>query len=293
MKRQFSIIVSLFFLVLPCSIANAAGSASNIRVDYSCPGKVTVTYDLTTAQPVDVKLRYSPNKSKWLDAEAITGDVKAQTTGTGKTIVWDCFADNVRMGGFYFKIELPSSPELDCVWINGVCWATRNVDMPGTFAENPEDAGMFYQWNRNIGWSSINPMINSNYGTTWDSNIPIGIIWERANDPSPEGYRVPTREEQQKLIDTDKVTSEWTTLNGVPGRKFTDITTGNTIFLPAVGYRHSSLVGTLRYVGTYGRYWSSTQLDSNYAYDLLLLSSAAYVDDDFRRNGVSVRAVAE
>ena len=33
------------------------------------------------------------------------------------------------------------------VLINGVCWATRNVDAPGTFAENPEDPGMMYQWN--------------------------------------------------------------------------------------------------------------------------------------------------
>jgi hypothetical protein len=35
------------------------------------------------------------------------------------------------------------------VVINGVKWATRNVDAPGTFAESPQAAGMFYQWNRN------------------------------------------------------------------------------------------------------------------------------------------------
>ena len=29
------------------------------------------------------------------------------------------------------------------VVIDGIRWATRNVDAPGTFAENPEDAGMF------------------------------------------------------------------------------------------------------------------------------------------------------
>jgi len=34
------------------------------------------------------------------------------------------------------------------VVINGVKWATRNVAAPGTFAANPQDAGMFYQWNR-------------------------------------------------------------------------------------------------------------------------------------------------
>ena len=34
------------------------------------------------------------------------------------------------------------------VVINGVRWATRNVDMPGTFAETPESLGMLFQWNR-------------------------------------------------------------------------------------------------------------------------------------------------
>jgi len=29
------------------------------------------------------------------------------------------------------------------VVINGIRWATRNVDAPGTFVDNPEDAGMF------------------------------------------------------------------------------------------------------------------------------------------------------
>ncbi|MDR1809513.1 MAG: hypothetical protein LBR34_03800, partial [Prevotella sp.] len=60
------------------------------------------------------------------------------------------------------------------VVINGVRWATRNVDAPGTFAATPESAGMFYQWNRSLGWSSSNPLVNSNGGTTWDNSAPSG-----------------------------------------------------------------------------------------------------------------------
>ena len=37
--------------------------------------------------------------------------------------------------------EVSSDP--NGVEINGLMWATRNVDKPGTFAENPEDFGMF------------------------------------------------------------------------------------------------------------------------------------------------------
>ena len=44
------------------------------------------------------------------------------------------------------------------VVINGIKWATRNIDAPGTFSVNPESLGMLYQWNKKIGWSSSNPM---------------------------------------------------------------------------------------------------------------------------------------
>jgi len=286
MKEPFLIIIFLFLLGFPCSIANAADSASNIRVDYSCPGKVTVTYDLTTAQPTDVKLRYSPNKSKWLDAEAVTGDVKAQTTGTSKTIVWDCFADNVRMGGFYFKIELSPPSEPECVWINGVCWATRNVDVPGTFAENPEDPGMFYQWNRKTAWPTTGSV------TGWDSNYSTGTIWEKVNDPSPEGYRVPNFEEIGKLLDVTKVTSVWINQNGIPGREFTDIATGNSIFMPAVGYRGGN-DSVLYGADLSGNYWLGTQHYNYDAYDLQFGSSYVSRSFDGRARGFSVRSVAE
>jgi len=45
------------------------------------------------------------------------------------------------------------------VLINEVVWATCNVNTPGTFAPHPSELGMFYQWNRRIGWSSTDPMV--------------------------------------------------------------------------------------------------------------------------------------
>lgn len=61
-------------------------------------------------------------------------------------------------------------------------WATRNVDMLGTFCANPEDAGMFYHWNINTGWNSTNPMVNSQGGTIWDNTNSAGITWEISNN---------------------------------------------------------------------------------------------------------------
>ena len=289
MKHLFPVILSLFLF----SLANA--QVSNARINFSCPtGKVTVTYNLNTNCTVDATLYYSHNKRDWLIAQTITGDITAQTTGTGKTIVWDCFADNVRLGGFYFKVETSQCEEPECVWINGVCWATRNVGAPGTFVENPEDAGMFYQWNRNIGWNATDPMINSNGGTTWNSSDPTGTAWTKANDPSPAGWRVPTLAEIQSLLNTTYVTRTWTTQNSVNGLKLTDIATSNTLFLPAAGYRwHED--GTLYSAGSSGFYWSSTRYDfiSWAAYSLQFWSSLTNWVDYARGRGSNVRCVAE
>jgi hypothetical protein len=101
----------------------------------------------------------------------------------------------------------------DGVLINGVKWATRNVDAPGTFAASSESAGMFYQWNRKVGWSSSDPMINSDRGTIWDSSTPSGTEWEKANDPCPSGWRIPTSSELSILVNSG---SSWTTKMALP-----------------------------------------------------------------------------
>ncbi|MCL2328193.1 MAG: fibrobacter succinogenes major paralogous domain-containing protein, partial [Bacteroidetes bacterium] len=142
------------------------------------------------------------------------------------------------------------------VVINGVKWATRNVDAFGTFVDTPESTGMFYQWNRPKAWNTTDVEV-----TGWDATVPAGTIWEKANDPSPKGWRVPTKEEQQSLFDVEKVTNEWTTQNGITGRKFIDKATGNSLFLPAAGNRFYS-PGALGYAGMRGYYWSSTPYET-------------------------------
>jgi hypothetical protein len=117
------------------------------------------------------------------------------------------------------------------VLINGVRWATCNIDLPGTFTKNPEDKGMLYQWNRKKAWP-VTGNIND-----WNNFVRIDSTWLPDRDPSPEGWRISTLEEIKTLCDKDKVTSEWVTENDVQGRRFTDKANGNSIFLPMVGYR--------------------------------------------------------
>ena len=173
----------------------------------------------------------------------------------------------------------------DGVIINGIKWATRNVALPGTFAANPEDAGMFYQWNRKVAWPATGNVTN------WNSSISTGITWEKANDPSPAGWHVPTIMELSKLLEDEKVSHEWTTVNGVNGRRFTDKATGNFVFLPAAGVRDYN--GTIGNISSYGYYWNSLQYDSDYAYFLMFNSDDAFYTYLHRYYGFSVRSVAD
>jgi len=180
------------------------------------------------------------------------------------------------------------------VIINGVKWATRNVDKPGTFATTPENFGMFYQWNREAGWSSTNPMINSNGETTWNAAVPEGTEWEKSNDPSPAGWRVPTLAEIESLLDTDRVISEWTTKNGVNGRRFTDRTSGNSLFLPTASFRCCSGMLDISDI-SWGNYWSSSMYNSSdwSAWSILFDSYYANMSLLCRHQGLLVRSVAE
>ena len=176
------------------------------------------------------------------------------------------------------------------VMINGVKWATCNVDVPGTFAANPEDAGMFYQWNRKTAWNAKDSTV-----INWDDTNAEGDIWEKANDPSPTGWRLPSNDDIEKLLDTIKVSNEWIILNGVNGIKFTDKATGKSIFLPVIGFR-SIYGGTLREVGLYSYYWSSTPHDSDNDRANRLVLCINYVNlaqNTYRKQGFSIRCVAD
>ena len=132
------------------------------------------------------------------------------------------------------------------VKINGVIWATRNVDKPGTFTANPEDPGMFYQWNSKVGWRYNDPLTPSDGISTWNPkwNGNGSTTWEKANDPCPPGWRIPTQDELNSLM------SKWTsaTVNGMNG--FWCGTTGAVIFLPCAGERYGNS-GSGNNKGTY------------------------------------------
>jgi len=174
------------------------------------------------------------------------------------------------------------------VVINGIKWSTRNVAAPGTFAAKPEDAGMLYRWNRKKAWNTTDSLVSG-----WDSTIPEGDSWAKANDPCPTGWRVPTQEELESLLSAISVVSgPLDELNGVTGRYFGS--GDEKLFLPAAGYR-DDCTGTLLNAGSFGYYWSSTANSSEDAYSLAFVSGydAGVYGEGSRSFGFSVRCVSE
>ena len=165
-------------------------------------------------------------------------------------------------------------------------WASCNVG-----ATKPEEYGGYYAWGeteekevynestykyyQNGSWVSLGSDIS---GTEYDvAHVKWGGNW-----------RMPTHDEQMELL--NNCTSEWTTLNGVNGRKFTSNINGNSIFLPAAGCRWYC---DLYYAGSYGYYWSSAQNPYYSGNACYLYFNSGYAEWDYfyRSSGRSVRPV--
>ncbi|MBQ2573840.1 MAG: hypothetical protein II575_06425, partial [Bacteroidales bacterium] len=163
---------------------------------------------------------------------------------------------------------------------SGLKWATCNVG-----ATAAEEYGNTYAW----GETTTKLVYSSSTYTYTGNPTTLPSSADAATAKWGDGWRMPTKTEMQELIDNCTVT--WTTHNGVNGRLFTG-PNGNSLFLPAAGYRSE---GRLYYAGSHGDYWSSSLYSSSTdrAWCLPFNSSECYMwwNNSFRYVGRSVRAV--
>ena len=166
-----------------------------------------------------------------------------------------------------------------------VMWATCNVG-----ANTPEEYGNYYAW----GETSTKSKYRSSTCKTWErsmSDIGGNSSYDAARANWGGSWRLPTKSECNELV--NNCTRQWTTQNGVKGMLFTSKRNGNSIFLPAAGWRGGT---STYYAGGGGYYWSSTPYESNSqdAYFLCFLSGgSASTDWSYRDIGRTVRPVVE
>lgn len=195
-------------------------------------------------------------------------------------------------GHEYVDLGLPS----------GLKWATCNVG-----ASSPEEYGLYFAWGETDGYTTEQVGVDRQF--RWDEykysideydvtkyNEADGLTTLELTDDAAHvnmggNWRMPTEAECLEL--KSNTTSAWTTVNGVSGMNFTSKSdSSKLIFVPAAG---SWFDGSVGYIGSYGSLWSSS-LHSSFvdaALDLYFISRGAYMYDDSRCYGCSVRGVLE
>lgn len=184
-----------------------------------------------------------------------------------------------------------------------VMWATCNLG-----ANSPEEYGGYYAWGETeekgiYNWETYKwcegaiktltkYCTDISYGTI-DGKTELDIEDDAAHMKLDGSWRMPTIGEIEEL--KNECTWEWTECNGVDGQLVTG-PNGNSVFLPAAGYRsYSSLISeedggyylsTKLYEG-YSSYWN------NHCCVLEFDDDDVYTDESYRHYGLSVRPVIE
>ena len=121
-------------------------------------------------------------------------------------------------------------------------------------------------------------------------DLGLSVHWKSSNESGYYTYDDAVRSFGSRLPTHAQFTElrkcTWTWVGG--GYRVTG-PNGNSIFLPAAGFRYCD--GNVNYVGTLGSYWSSTPNDSDDAWYLHFFSSEVLMSDDDRCRGRSVRLV--
>ncbi len=178
-----------------------------------------------------------------------------------------------------------------------VKWATCNVG-----ATSPEAYGNYYAWGetetkKTYSWDTYKYGLaydaltkyntNSNFGTV-DNKVTLEASDDAAAANWGGAWRMPTDDEWEEL--KDNCTWTWATLNGKKGHEV-KASNGNSIFLPAAGYRFCD---DLYFAGSDGDCWSSSLCTEDPSYAGLMYFYSDYVYRDYSRYyGRSVRPVCE
>ena len=174
---------------------------------------------------------------------------------------------------------------------SGTLWATCNIG-----ATSPEEYGDYFAWGEtepkeNNVWGTYKyckgddktmtkycPQSDYGYNGFTDNLTELLAEDDAATANWGSGWQMPSFDQIDELCNSSYTTTKWTTRNGVYGQEITSKSNGNSIFLPASGYRAGTNVAE---AGTEGYYWTrSIYKYYDNAYSIYLSS-----EDIFWRNG--------
>ena len=189
---------------------------------------------------------------------------------------------------------------------SGIRWASCNVG-----ATTPEGYGYYFAWGeteskKDYSWETYK---YANFGETYhykftkyctdassgdNGFIDNKTVLEPEDDAATANWgdvwRMPTDAEWTEL--REQCAWTWTTQNGMNGYQVASKTNGNSIFLPAAGFRN----GTSLYLQGRRGYYSSSSLLENYSDNVWIVTfnhEEVYRHSNNRNNGLSVRPVQD
>ena len=255
------------FTLLCCMVFAAQYSmvfAQNTTMKIWKGGIVTTTYDVT-------------------DVDSVTFESSADSVK---------HEDGVYLinGHKFIDLGLPS----------GLLWAETNIG-----AATAADDGNYYAWGETSTKStySRNAYFDYNY-TTYSRNgkTTLENQYDAAYVNWGDSCRMPTSDEFSELLNSENCTWTWTSMttsddSSIYGYKVTSVKNGNSIFLPASGFRDVDINndGYLGDHGSAGSYWSRA-LNSSNSYTAYYLNFSSSYHSQFGTNryyGLTVRPVAE
>ncbi|MDR1861089.1 MAG: hypothetical protein LBR06_09250 [Bacteroidales bacterium] len=160
-------------------------------------------------------------------------------------------------------------------------WAVRNADEDNEFVGSPEHSGKLFQWNSYIAYE-VAGVIGS-WDSSWEGGFGTpGIFdtWQDAQNPCPEGWRVPTKDEATTLLSIG--IGATVSFNSVDCYKRTN--NDHILYFPKTQYRNAS--GTV--VSGDSFYWTNASGDPD---DTAAVAFNSALTDKDRAFGLSVRCV--
>ena len=227
--------------------------------------------------------RYEVDKEGIVSVEITGSTITIHALSGGDAVV--TVIDN-NGGKATISVAVKAIPEAKDLGLpSGTKWASFNIG-----ANRPEEYGEYYAWGesgvKDAYKESTYEYCKNGMYTNIGKDIR-GTEFDTAREKWGGEWMMPSTTQFNELI--ANCTNEWTTINGVKGRKFTSKINGEYIFFPAAGYYGSSVGNT----GTYGYYWSGNIDPDNAekAYTMIAKSATPSMPVNPRYLGFSVRPV--
>ena len=224
---------------------------------------------------------FAENQYDYIGTDNVTGGDVTSNPTSGDSKSGAGLADKIDLFGWStsatnFGVSTSTDGENDYLG-SFVDWGTNKIgnDAPNTWRTLNSEEWSYLRFNRThaddlVGVAQINGVNGLIFlPDTWV--CPKGITFKSGfhSDYSVEAYG------QYQTFTAE----QWSKLESA-----------GAVFLPAAGYRFGSSVYS---VLNFGKYWSATEPDNNFAYYLLFYSDGAYMGSNDRYYGLSVRLVKD